>query len=185
MWDLKQVQSSEWNRFFLLVTSSSGRPPQSIYTLLLLLPLISRGTACLHSAAVCCLCLRAQPVALFLILHLRLVAHGAVALRIVLKHWVVVRGRICDDSHEEGNQRGVVNEGEKEGRVDREDGDGTHRGYNSRGRRLHSCLAELYGAGVADAAHLQRHVRYPRKIRSRKQRAKAWFWQKRRTWLQT
>lgn len=46
-----------------------------------------------------------------------LVTHGAVDVRVIVGHAVVVRGGVCDDAHEEGSQRGIVDEGKQEGGV--------------------------------------------------------------------
>lgn len=77
--------------------------------------------------------LTAQAVAVFAVHRNRLVTHGSIHERLVVQHAVIVGGRISDDAHEEGDQRGVVHEGKQEGRVDREYGDGAHGGNNGGG----------------------------------------------------
>lgn len=157
-----QVQSAlVWARFISLLLLHIT-VLQSLY-MLWLLPLTSRGITWLHVAA---LCLTAQPVAVFAILHNGLVVHGVVAVRIIIEHGVIVRGRVCDNAHEDGDQRHIIDKGKKEGRVDCEEGDGAHGGYDSGGRCLHAFLAEFYRAGVADTGHPQRLVGNPRKIRT-------------------
>lgn len=77
--------------------------------------------------------LSAQTVAVFAVHSNRLVTHGSIHKRVIVKHAVVVRGRICDDAHKEGDQRGIIHKGKQEGRVDREYGDGAHGGNNGGG----------------------------------------------------
>lgn len=60
------------------------------------------------------------------IVHHRLVVHGVVAVGIIIEHEVVVRRRVRDDAHEEGDQRGVIDEGEQKGGVNREKRDRAH-----------------------------------------------------------
>lgn len=75
----------------------------------------------------------AQAVAVFAVHRNRLVTHGSIHKRPVVKHAVIVGGRICDNAHKEGDQRGIIHKGKQEGRVDREDGDGAHGGNNGGG----------------------------------------------------
>lgn len=141
--------------------------------MLVLLCLIPRGAARLHDVALCWPPLAAQAGALLVVCRERLVAHGAVAVGVVVEHAVIVGGGVRHYAHEEGHEGGVVNEGKQEGGVDREVRDGARGRYYGGGGCLHAFLAEFDGAGVADAGHSQRVVRYSRKIRSREQRAKA------------
>lgn len=83
------------------------------------------------SAASCSL--SAQAAAVFAVYSNRLVTHGSIHKRAVVKHAVIVRGRICDNAHKEGHQRGIIHKGKQEGRVDREYGDGAHGGNNGGG----------------------------------------------------
>lgn len=141
--------------------------------MLQLLCLVPRGAARLHAVALCWLPLAAQTGALLVMCCGRLVVHGAVAVGVIVGHAVIVGGGVRHYAHEEGHEGGVVNEGKQEGGVDGEVRDGARGRYYGGGGRLHAFLAELDGAGVADAGHSQWVVRYSRKIRSRKQRAKA------------
>lgn len=150
-YDLKAgSESSGAGVFSLLLLPAAAL--QSIY-ILQMLPLTSGGATCLHAAALCS-CLAARPAALVAILHHRLVTHGAVSMGSIIKHAVVVGGRVCDDAHEEGSQRGVIDEGEYKGRIHREERDGAHGGYNSGGGRFHAFFTEFYGASVADSGNL-------------------------------
>lgn len=113
--------------------------------------------------------LSAQAVAVFAVHRNRLVTQGSIHKRVIFKY---VGGRICDNAHKEGDQRGVIHDGKQEGRVDREHGDGAHGGNNGGGWGLHTFLTEFYSAGMADAADPQRVVGNSRKIRTGKQRTK-------------
>lgn len=77
--------------------------------------------------------LSAQAVAVFAVHSNRLVTHGSVHKRVIVKHAVIVGGRICDNAHKEGDQRGIIHKGKQEGRVNGEYGDGAHGGNNSGG----------------------------------------------------
>lgn len=85
---------------------------------------------------------------------------------LVIEHVIILRGGVCDHTHEKGHKRGVVDKGKQEGRVDGEKGHGARGGYNSARGRLHALLAELDGASMANSGHPQRMVRNPRKIGS-------------------
>lgn len=113
--------------------------------------------------------------AVFVIHTNRLVTHGSIHKWVVVRHAVIVGGRICDNAHEEGDQRGIIHQGKQEGRVDREHGDGALGGNNGGGWGLHTFLVEFYSAGMADTANPQRIVRNSRKIGTRKQRTKTWW----------
>lgn len=131
--------------------------------------LVHKHVVASGGAASCC-----RTVAVFAVHGNRLVTHCSIHKRVVIKHAAIVRGRICDNAHKEGDQRGVIHQGKQEGRVDREHGDGAQSGNNGDGGCLHTFLTEFYSAGMADTADPQRVVRNSIEIRTRKQRTKTW-----------
>lgn len=103
----------------------------------------------------------------------RLVIHRAVAMGIIIEHRVVVGGGVCDHTHEEGDQRLIVNESEEEWRVYGEVVDGARSDYNRGGGRFYSFFAEFHGCGMTDTRHPEGLDRDPREVRTRKQRTES------------